>query len=77
VILNHNLVLDFSEDTVQVYPKRTQLSSEHQQLRQIMNNTQNSKPHVGMVAAICTDSNVVSEECAIPDFGVPNTYELP
>jgi len=31
-----------------------------------MNNTQNSKPHVGMIAAICTDSNVVSKECAIP-----------
>jgi len=26
---NYNLVLDFSEDTVQVYPKRIQLSSEH------------------------------------------------
>jgi len=74
---NHNLVLDFSEDAVQVYPKRTQLSSEHQQLIQIMNTTQNSKPHVGMVAAICTDSNVVSDECAIPNFSAPNTYELP
>jgi len=42
-----------------------------------MNNTQDSKLHVGMVAAICTDSNVVSEECAISYFGAPNTYELP
>ena len=74
---NHSLVLDFSEDTVQVYPKRTQISVENQQLEQIMKNTQNSKPHVGMIAAICTDSNVVPEECAIPDFGAPNNCELP
>jgi len=40
------------------------------------NNTQNSKPHVGMVAAIYTDSNVLPKECAIPDFGAPNIYEL-
>jgi len=43
---NHSLVLDFSEDTVQVYPKRTQLSAEYQQLKQMIINTENSKPHV-------------------------------
>ena len=29
-----------------------------------------------MIAAVGTDSDV-PEDCAIPDFGVPNTYELP
>ena len=73
----HNLVLDFSGNTVQVYPKSIQLPEEHQQLKQMVKDAQNNKPHVGMIAALCTDSSVIPEECAIPDFGAPNTYELP
>ena len=70
---HHSLVLDFSEDTVQVYPKGAQLPVEKQQ---IINDVLNNKPHVGMIAAVGTDSDV-PEDCAIPGFGVPNTYELP
>ena len=62
-----NLVMNFCEETVQVY-KGTQLLVEHQQLKQMMNDSQNSKPHVGVIAA---DSSVM------PDFCAPNTYKLP
>ena len=43
----------------------------------MMNDAQSSKPHVGMIAALYTDSSVMPEECVIPDFGAANTYELP
>ena len=68
----HNLVLDFSQGAGQVYPKGTQLLVEQQQLKQMVNTAQNNKPHVGVIAAVGTDSSV-PEECTIPDFGVPNT----
>ena len=42
-----------------------------------MDDAQNSKPHIGIIAALSTDSSVMPEECAIPDFGTPTTYELP
>ena len=54
----HNLVLDFSQDTGQVYPNGTQLSVDQQQLKQMVNTTQNNKPHVGMITAVGTDSSV-------------------
>ena len=62
----HSLVLDFSEQIVRVYPKGKQLPVEHQQLKQIVDDAQNSKPHVGIIAALST-----------LDFGAPTTYELP
>ena len=40
----------------------------------MMKSTESSKPHVGIIAAICTDSNAMPEECAIP---APNTFEFP
>ena len=73
----HNLVLDFSEETIQVYPKGKQQPMELQQLKQMVDDTQSSKPHVGVIAALSTDSSVIPDECAIPDFSVHNTYELP
>jgi len=51
---------------------------EYQQLKQMVDDAQNSKPHVGVIAALSTDSSVMPEECAIPDFGAPTTtYESP
>ena len=49
---------------------------EQQQFKQIMDDAHN-KPHVGVITALITDSSVMPEECAIPDFGAPNTYKLP
>ena len=60
-----------------MYPKETQLPLEYQQFKQMMNDAHNIKPHVGVIAALCTDSCVMPEECAIPYFGAPNTCELP
>ena len=74
---HHSLVLDFSEQTVQVYPKGKQLPVEQQQFKQIVDDAHNNKSHVGIITALSTDSSVMPEECAIPDFGAPNTYELP
>ena len=74
---HHNLVLDFSEQTVQVYPKGKHIPVEQQQLKQIVDDAHNNKPHVGLITALSTDSGAMPEECAIPDFGAPNTYELP
>jgi len=39
---HHSLVLDFSEDTVQVYPKGAQLPVEKQQFKQITNDALNN-----------------------------------
>ena len=74
---HHSLVLDFSEKTVQVYPKGKQLPVEQQHFKQIVDNAHHNKPYVGVITALSTDSSVMSEECAIPDFGAPNIYELP
>ena len=38
---------------------------------------QSNKPHIGIIAAVNDDSSVITEECAIPKFGSPKTYELP
>ena len=73
----HSLVLDFSEQTVQVYPKGKQLPVEQQHFKQIVDDAHHNKPHVGVITALSTDSSVMPEECAIPDFGAPNIYELP
>ena len=74
---HHSLVLDFSEQTVQVYPKGKHIPVEQQQLKQIVDDAHNNKPHVGLITALSTDSGAMPEECAIPDFGAPNTYKLP
>ena len=60
-----------------MYPKSIQLPEEHQQLKQMVKDAQNNKLHVGMISALCIDSSVMPEECAIPDFGAPYTYVLP
>ena len=68
--------MDFSKELVQVYPKGKQLPVEHRQLKQMADDTQNSKPHVSVIAALSTDSSVMPGEYDFPDFGVPNPYKL-
>ena len=35
-----------------------------------------NKPHIGIIAAVNDDSSVITEECAIPNFGTPTAYKL-
>ena len=60
-----------------MYPKRKYTDVEHQQLQHMVEEAHNKKPHIGVIAAVNADSSEISEECAIPDFGAPKTYELP
>ena len=73
----HGLVLDFSSNAVQVYPKEKHTDVKCQELRHIVEEAQNNKPHVGIIAAINDDSSELTEECAIPNFGTSKAYELP
>ena len=36
-----------------------------------------SNPHIGLIAATNEDSNVITEECAIPNFAAPKEYDMP
>ena len=73
----HGLVLDFSSNAVQVYPKVKHTDVKWQELRQIVEEAWNNKPHVGIIAAVNDDSSELTEECAIPNFGTSKAYELP
>ena len=73
----HGLVLDFSSKAVQVYPKEKHTDVKCQELRHIVEEARNNKPHVGIIAAINDDSSELTEECAIPNFGASKAYELP
>ena len=73
----HGLVLDFSSNAVQVYPKVKHTDVKCQELRQIVEEARNNKPHVGIIAAINDDSSELTEDCAIPKFGTSKAYELP
>ena len=73
----HGLVLDFSSEVIKVYPKRKYTDVEHEHLQHMVEEAHNNKPHIGVIAAVNADSSEISEECAIPDFGAPKTYEVP
>jgi len=73
----HGLVLDFSNNVVQVYPKEKQKDMEYQETRRIVEEARSSKPHIGLIAATNEDSNVITEECAIPNFAAPKQYDMP
>ena len=73
----HGLVLDFSNNVVQVYPKEKQKGIEYQETRRIVEEARSSKPHIGLIAATNEDSNVITEECAIPNFAAPKHYDMP
>ena len=52
----HELILDFSHETVGVYPKQ-QTQGSQQELRSFWEETVKHKPHIGAVAAL--DATVV------------------
>jgi len=72
----HGLILDFSGADVKIYPKNI-LHGTLEHLQLIWEETQRNIPHVGAIAAIGDVATEPMEECAIPDFGAPEQYELP
>ena len=67
----HGLVLDFSNNVVQVYPKEKQKDMEYQETRRIVEEARSSKPHIGLIAATNEDSNVIQKN--VPSL----TLQLP
>ena len=73
----HGLVLDFSSNAVQVYPKEKHTDVKCQELRHLVEEARNNKPHVGIIVAINENSSELTEECAIPNFRTSKAYEIP
>ena len=71
----HGLILDFSNETVGVYPK--QVHAPQQELRSFWEDTVKHKPHIGAVAMLDATAVEATEECAIPDYGAVKNFELP
>lgn len=72
----HGLILDFTNADVKVYPKNA-LHRTPEHLQPVWEETQRNIPHIGTIAAIGDVTTDPTEECAIPDFGAPEQYELP
>ena len=72
----HGLILDFTTADVKIYPKNV-LYRAPERLQPIWEETQRNMPHIGAIAAIGDSTTEPTEECAIPDFGAPEQYELP
>ena len=71
----HELLLDFSKETVRVYPKQVQ--APQQELRAFWEEIVKHKPHIGAVAVLGDTTVEATEECAIPDYGAVKNFELP
>ena len=56
----HGLILDFSSNIVQVYPKEKQADVKYQETRRIVKEFWSSKPYISLLAAINKDSNVIT-----------------
>ena len=63
--------MDYSSEAIKVYPKKNHTEVEHQQLQHMVEEVYNNKPHIGVIPVVNGDSNEISEECAIPEFGAP------
>ena len=74
-LCQHELILDFSKDSVRVYPKQVQASQ--QELRALWKEIVKHKPHIGAVAVLDDTEVDVTEECAISDYGAERKFELP
>ena len=71
----HELILDFSSETVRVYPKQVQ--APQQELQSFWEETVKHKLHIGAVAVLGDMTIEATEECAIPDYGAVKNFELP
>ena len=72
----HGLILDFTDTSIKIYSKGI-LHSPPECLQSIWEETQRNIPHIGTIAAIANSATEPTDKCAIPDFGVPEQYELP
>ena len=70
----HGLILDFTEETFQVYPKQEKVPDD---IHMIWDNMVQQKPHVRPIAAVGEMTTEITNDCAIPDYGAPKQYELP
>ena len=71
----HELILDFSNERVSVYPKQIQVPQ--QELQSFWEETVKQKPHGGAIAVLGDTAVEATEECAIPDYGAVKNFELP
>ena len=72
----HGLILDFTGGDIKIYAKRVPRSPPDY-LQPLWEETQRNIPHIGTIAAIGNSATEPTEECAIPDFGASEQYELP
>ena len=72
----HGLILDFTGTNIKIYSKGIP-HSPPDCLLPIWEETQRNIPHIGTIAAIANSTTEPTDECAIPDFGAPEQYELP
>ena len=70
----HNFILDFTEQTIQVYPKQEKVPDD---VHMIWDNMVQQKPHVRPIAAVGEMTTEITNDCAIPDYGAPKQYKLP
>jgi len=71
----HELILDFSNETVGVYTKQVQ--APQQELQSFWEENVKHKPHIGAIAVLGDTAVESTEECAIPDYGAVKNFELP
>ena len=70
----HSLISDFTEQTIQVYPKQEKVPDD---VHMIWDNMVQQKQHVQPIAAVGEMTTEITNDCAIPDYGAPKQYELP
>ena len=71
----HGLILDFSNETVWVYPK--QVHAPQPELQSFWEDTVKHKLHIRAVAVLDAIAVEATEECAIPDYDAVKNFELP
>ena len=73
----HGLILDITDTNIKIYSKGIPHSPPDCLLPSWEEKTQRNIPHIGTIAAIANSTTEPGDECAIPDFGAPEQYELP
>ena len=68
------MILDFTEPTVQIYPRQDNIPDV---IQTIWDTTVQQKSNIKTIVAIGESTTDISSNCAIPDYGAPQQYELP
>ena len=66
--------MDFTKLTIQVYPKQDDIPVD---IQNIWNTVAQQKPHIKIIAAITELFTDIAIDCAVPDYGALQQYELP